>query len=104
MNRRELLATGTAIAATVLARFPALAQGRYPERPIRMMVPFAAGGVVDVVGRQWAERVRPHLGSIVVENQGGGGGTIAASEVARARPDGYTALLANTSVMVLNPA
>src|SRR3954451_2542246 len=103
MNRRELLTT-TAAALGAFGPFHALAQGRYPDRPIRMMVPFAAGGVVDVVGRQWAERVRPHLGSIVVENQGGGGGPIAAGEVARAQPDGYTALLANTSVMVLNPA
>jgi tripartite-type tricarboxylate transporter receptor subunit TctC len=56
------------------------------------------------VGRQWADRVKPHLGTIVVENQGGAGGTIATGEVARAQPDGYTALLANTSIMVLNPA
>jgi len=105
MNRREVLTTAAvSLATSAFGPLPALAQGRYPERPIRMMVPFAAGGVVDVVGRQWAERVRPHLGSIVVENQGGGGGTIAAGEVARAQPDGYTALLANTSVMVLNPA
>jgi len=83
---------------------PALAQSRYPERPIRLMVPFSAGGVVDAVARQWAERVKPHLGTIVIENQGGGGGTTATGEVARAQPDGYTALLANTSVMVLNPA
>jgi len=59
---------------------------------------------VDAVGRQWADRVKPHLGSVVVENQGGAGGTIATGEVARAQPDGYTALLGNTSIMVLNPA
>ena len=66
MNRREVLTTAAAsLATSAFGPLPALAQGRYPERPIRMMVPFAAGGVVDVVGRQWAERVRPHLGSIV---------------------------------------
>src|SRR5262245_33989472 len=103
MNRREMVALGLAsLSSTALS--PAVAQSRYPERPIRLMVPFSAGGVVDAVARQWAERVKPHLGTIVIENQGGGGGTIATGEVARAQPDGYTALLANTSVMVLNPA
>src|SRR3977135_1858082 len=68
------------------------------------MVPLSAGGAVDAVARQWAERVKPHLGTIVIENQGGAGGTIATGEVARAQPDGYTALLGNTSIMVLNPA
>src|SRR5882757_3791902 len=103
MNRREMVALGLASLSTT-ALSPALAQSRYPERPIRLMVPFSAGGVVDAVARQWAERVKPHLGTIVIENQGGAGGTIATGEVARAQPDGYTALLANTSIMVLNPA
>ena len=103
MNRREMVALGLASLSTT-ALSPARAQSRYPERPIRLLVPFSAGGVVDAVARQWAERVKPHLGTIVIENQGGAGGTIATGEVARAQPDGYTALLANTSVMVLNPA
>src|SRR5215813_338614 len=103
MNRREMVALGLASLSTT-ALSPALAQGKYPDRPIRLMVPFSAGGVVDAVARQWSERVKPHLGTIVVENQGGAGGTIATGEVARAQPDGYTALLANTSIMVLNPA
>src|SRR5262249_13801806 len=89
------------LSATALS--PAFAQASYPTRPIRLMVPFSAGGVVDAVGRQWSDRIKPHLGTVVVENQGGGGGTIATSEVARAQPDGYTALLGNTSIMVLNP-
>src|SRR3954465_12187867 len=104
IDRRNMLVSGAALVSSpMLAAFSAFAQAKYPDRPIRMMVPFAAGGVVDVVGRQWAERVKPHLGSVVVENQGGGGGTIAAGDVARAQPDGYTVLLGNTSVMVLNP-
>jgi tripartite-type tricarboxylate transporter receptor subunit TctC len=69
-----------------------------------VIVPFSAGGVVDAVARQWVERVQPLLGTMVIENQGGGGGTIGAAQVARAQPDGHTMLLANTSVMVLNPA
>jgi tripartite-type tricarboxylate transporter receptor subunit TctC len=105
LRRREFLA---AVAAVVSARAvlpqPAVAQAKFPERPIRLIVPFSAGGVVDTIGRQWVERVRPLLGTIVIENQGGGGGTIAAAEVSRAQPDGYTMLLGNTSVMVINPA
>lgn len=103
MNRREMVTLSLASLSTPMLS-PVFAQSRYPERPIRLIVPFSAGGVVDAVARQWAERVKPHLGTVVIENQGGAGGTIATGEVARAQPDGYTALLANTSIMVLNPA
>jgi tripartite-type tricarboxylate transporter receptor subunit TctC len=104
MNRRDLLALALAsLPASALAPFVAVAQGKYPERPIKLMVAFSAGGVNDVVGRQWAERVRTLLGTVYVENQGGGSGTIATGEVARAAADGYTILLGSTSTMVLNP-
>lgn len=104
MNRRDLLAVALAsLAAGATAPRSALAQGKYPERPIKLMVAFSAGGVNDVVGRQWAERVKTLLGTVYVENQGGGSGTIATGEVARAQPDGYTILLGSTSTMVLNP-
>jgi tripartite-type tricarboxylate transporter receptor subunit TctC len=79
------------------------AQGRYPSQPIRFIVPRAAGGVVDVVARLWAEQVKPQLGNIVVENQGGGGGLIGAATVARAQPDGYTLLAGTTSELVISP-
>jgi tripartite-type tricarboxylate transporter receptor subunit TctC len=104
MKRRDLLALGLAsfAASTLTPRF-AMAQGKYPERPIKLMVAFSAGGVNDVVARQWAERVKLLLGTVYVENQGGGSGTIATGEVARALPDGYTILLGSTSTMVLNP-
>src|SRR5262245_32574620 len=103
MHRRDVLKIIAAAGATALSPLTAFAQ-KFPERPIRLIVPFSAGGVVDVIGRQWVERVRPLLGTIVIENQGGGGGTIAAAEVSRAQPDGHTMLLGNTSVMVINPA
>jgi tripartite-type tricarboxylate transporter receptor subunit TctC len=104
MNRRDLLAFSLAsLSATALTPLPGLAQGKYPERPIKLMVAFSAGGVNDVVGRQWAERVRTLLGAVYVENQGGGSGTIATGDVARAAGDGYTILLGSTSTMVLNP-
>jgi tripartite-type tricarboxylate transporter receptor subunit TctC len=104
MKRRDLLAFGLASAsATALMPWSAFAQAKYPERPIKLMVAFSAGGVNDVVGRQWAERVKTLLGTVYVENQGGGTGTIATGEVARAQPDGHTVLLGSTSTMVLNP-
>jgi tripartite-type tricarboxylate transporter receptor subunit TctC len=67
------------------------------------LVAFSAGGVNDVVARQWADRVKTLLGTVYVENQGGASGTIATAEVARAQADGYTILLGSTSTMVLNP-
>src|SRR5215471_16587280 len=103
MKRRELLALGWGALAGTLAPRLATAQSNYPERPIKLMVAFSAGGVNDVVARQWAERVKTLLGTVYVENQGGGSGTIATGEVARAQPDGYTILLGSTSTMVLNP-
>ena len=66
------------------------------------MVPFSAGGVNDIVGRQWAERMSRPLGSVFVENSGGAGGTLGVMEVKRAEPDGHTILLGSASTMVLN--
>jgi tripartite-type tricarboxylate transporter receptor subunit TctC len=104
MHRRDLLAFGLASASIAALRsFPASAQATYPEHQIRLVVPRAAGGVVDVVARLWAERAKPQLGGIVIENQGGGGGTIAATAVARAAGDGYTLLAGTTSELVINP-
>ena len=104
MKRRDLLTLGLAsTSAYVLGRIPAFAQATYPDHPIKLIVPFSPGGVVDAVGRLWAEKIRTHLTTIVVENQGGAGGVIGAQEVARATPDGYTLLLGNTSTQVLNP-
>jgi tripartite-type tricarboxylate transporter receptor subunit TctC len=102
MNRRDVLILGGAASAAALTGFPAVAQTRYPARPIRLVVPFSAGGVNDIVGRQWAEKVRTRLGSVYVENQGGAGGTIGVVEVGRSEPDGHTVLLGSTSTMVLN--
>jgi tripartite-type tricarboxylate transporter receptor subunit TctC len=104
MNRREILQTGLAsLSATALAPYAAFGQSKFPERPIRMIIPFSPGGVTDIVGRHWAERMKPNLGTIVVENQGGGAGIIGASEVVRSQPDGHTIMLGNTSVTVLHP-
>src|SRR6266853_825843 len=102
MNRRDLLGAGLAFLPMLAPRL-ACAQARYPDRPIRLIVPFAPGGATDVVGRLWADRIRPDLGTVVIENKASGGGALGASEVARAQPDGYTFLFGNTSTQVLLP-
>jgi len=89
------------IAATtfpVLSRFAA-AQA-YPLRPIRLVVPFPPGGAFDAVGRPLADKMKPLLGTIVIENIGGGGSSLGAAAVARAKPDGYTILLGGTQTHV----
>src|SRR5712692_4332490 len=102
MNRRDLLRAGfAALSAAALAPFTALA---YPDRPIRLVVPFSPGGATDVVGRLWAQMMKPLIGTVVTENRGGGGGVTGAAEVARAQPDGHTFLFGNTSTQVLIPA
>ena len=103
MNRREILQVGLGAASAAALPCGALAQAKYPERPIKLLIPFSAGGVTDIVGRHWAERMKAPLGTFYVENQGGAAGTIGATEVARSGADGHTILLGNTSVMVLNP-
>jgi tripartite-type tricarboxylate transporter receptor subunit TctC len=102
MKRRDVLKLGIAASATALAAPSAFAQGSFPNRPIKLVVPFAAGGVNDIVGRQWAERMKPVLGSVYVENLGGAGGTLGIMEVKRAEPDGHVLALGSTSTMVLN--
>lgn len=101
---RDLLAavSGALIVAAV-GLAPALAQSRYPERPIRLVIPYPPGGVYDSTGRPWADKVKPHLGTVVIENIGGGGSSLGTAAVARAQPDGYSILLAGTSGLVINP-
>jgi tripartite-type tricarboxylate transporter receptor subunit TctC len=68
----------------------------YPARPIRLVIPFPPGGAYDFVGRPWADRMKALLGTVVVENIGGAGGSLGAAAVAHAQPDGYTLLLGGT--------
>jgi len=76
---------------------PRMAQAQgFPARPIRCVIPFPPGGAFDAVGRPLAERLKALVGLTVVENVGGGGGSIGASMVAHARPDGHTLLLGGT--------
>lgn len=107
MNTRFSIAGGIALlAAASLQLAPAVshAQGKFPERTLRLVVPFAPGGVNDIIGRRWAQDMSRLLGqNIIVENRAGASGGIGSQEVARAKPDGYTLLIANTTTHVLNP-
>jgi tripartite-type tricarboxylate transporter receptor subunit TctC len=76
----------------------------YPERPIHLIVPFAAGGNADIVGRITGDLIRKSLGQpVVVENRGGGGGSIGAEFVAHATPDGYTLLVGSNGPLTVEP-
>ncbi len=104
MRRRIFLGWSAASGILAIPGFSAQAQERYPDRPIRLIVPFAPGGETDLFARQWALRVAPVLGGTInVDNRAGGGGVIGATEVARARPDGYTLLACTTTTQVINP-
>jgi tripartite-type tricarboxylate transporter receptor subunit TctC len=93
-----------ALALLAAACDPASAQESWPSRPIKLVVPLTAGGGVDMMARLTAKHLSDQLGQqVVVENQGGAGGTIAANMVARSRPDGYTLMIGNISTNGLTP-
>jgi tripartite-type tricarboxylate transporter receptor subunit TctC len=100
MVRSVILAFAAAAVALTTA---ASAQERYPARPIRLVVASAAGGVHDIIGRLWADKLKASLGNIVIDNRGGAGGTVGVTEVARAQPDGYVLLLGGNATHILHP-
>jgi tripartite-type tricarboxylate transporter receptor subunit TctC len=100
MRRRDVLGLALQPLAIRFALDPAFGQARYPDRPIRLVVPFPPGGGYDAVGRPWADKMKSALGTVVVENLGGGGSSLGASAVARARADGYTLLLGGSSTHI----
>jgi tripartite-type tricarboxylate transporter receptor subunit TctC len=105
-GRRSWLTLGAAaLLAVVLGPAQSYAQQNYPDKTIKVIVPFSAGGTLDTVGRLWAEHAGKELGqSVVVENKGGAGGTIGTALVAQSNPDGYTLGMGMTGTLVLNPA
>lgn len=98
MNRRHLLLSGLATSAALAAPL-AFAQAR----PIRLIVPYAAGGPIDVTARLLAERVKDSLGTVIIENRPGGGGNIGADAVAKAAPDGTTIGISAVATHAINP-
>jgi tripartite-type tricarboxylate transporter receptor subunit TctC len=94
-SRRNILKLLAGAAAPLAFSGRAAAQA-YPDRPIRLVVPFPPGGAYDSLGRPWADKIKPLLGTVVIESIGGAGASLGAATVAKARPDGYTLLLGGT--------
>lgn len=90
--------------AAMLGANAAQAQDKYPDHPIRLIVPFPPGGQTDNVCRQLGVKIAPILGQqLIIDNRSGAAGTIGSAEAARAKPDGYTLLVATTSTHAINP-
>src|SRR5438876_4773383 len=101
LTRREAIAGGGG--AVLLTAFPALAQAAYPNRTIKMSVPYPAGGTTDLLGRLVADQLKSGLNAtVVVENKPGAGTTLGADQVAKSEPDGYTLLMATSTTLAIN--
>ena len=106
ISRRKLTraAAAAALVAAIGAPAGAFAQADFPNRPLKLLVPYAAGGGTDAIARLVAQAVSEKLGqTMIVENNGTAGGNIASQQAASAPPDGYTVLMANQGPMVVNP-
>ncbi len=101
MNRRNILLASAVAAATVFS--PSIASAQDTGQPIRLIVPYAPGGPIDVTARALAERVRDSLGTVIIDNKGGAGGNIGADAIAKAAPDGLTIGIAATATHAVNP-
>src|ERR1700722_16451724 len=102
LTRRGAIA-GCGGGLALLMGLPALAQGTYPSRTIKMIVPYPAGGPTDFLGRLIAEQLKTGLGAtVIVENKPGAATALGAEQVARAEPDGYTLLMATSTTLAIN--
>ncbi len=101
MIRRNILLASAVAAATVFS--PAIAWAQDTGQPIRLIVPYAPGGPIDVTARALAERARDSLGTVIIDNKGGAGGNIGADAIAKAAPDGLTIGIAATATHAVNP-
>jgi tripartite-type tricarboxylate transporter receptor subunit TctC len=102
---RRLRTVALSLAALALSAAAAWPQAAsYPNRPIRVLIPYAPGGLTDVIARHYADQLRKSLGqNFIVENKPGASGIIAIEEMARAKPDGYTIMVGNISTNCLTP-
>ncbi len=102
MQRKTLI---TACAATLLCAVTGAWAQAYPNKPVKLVVPFAPGGTTDIVARVLAEKISGPLGQpLIVENKAGGGGSVGATETSKAAPDGYSLGMATVSTTAANPA
>jgi len=102
ISRRRVL-QAVASAATLVATPRGARSENYPARPIRLVIPYTAGGSGDEIGRPWAERMGSLLGTTYIENMSGAGGALGCSVVAREAPDGYSLVLGNVSTHAIIP-
>jgi len=101
---KKLIELVLAASVAALLMPAARAQDKYPERPIRLLIPFAPGASTDMIARRLGARLTPILGqTIVIDNRTGAAGTIATNEAARSKPDGHTLILGTVSTHILNP-
>jgi tripartite-type tricarboxylate transporter receptor subunit TctC len=105
MSSRRFLPALIAGATLSLCALNASAQGNFPNRPVKLQVPFAPGGTTDIIARVVAEPLGRALGQpVVIENKAGGGGVVGATETVRSAPDGYSLGMATVSTTAANPA
>jgi tripartite-type tricarboxylate transporter receptor subunit TctC len=101
LRRRSLVVLGLSAAATPWAR----GQGAWPTKPVRIVVPFAAGGTTDILARALAPELAKALGqAFIIENKAGAGGNLGADIVAKSPPDGYTLLMGTVGTQAINPS
>lgn len=105
MQRRFLITACAASAVSLLVATGSAWAQAYPNKPVRLVVPFAPGGTTDIVARVVAEKIGGPLGAtLIVENKAGGGGSIGANDTAKSAPDGYSLGMATVSTTAANPA
>lgn len=104
MHRRKFLKVALGVPAMGVAAPYVNAQGSWPDKPVRVIVPFAAGGATDLVARPWAEKLGQVFGQqFVIENRGGASGMIGAEAAAKSAPDGYTLFFSSNTATVTMP-
>ena len=104
IRNRFKFALGLIAVSAIAFTSPGIQAQSWPDKPIKLIIPFAAGGTTDIIGRVLAQQMTPILGqNVIVENRGGAGGNIGAEVVAKSPADGYTLLLASGSMLTVNP-
>ena len=104
LNRRTFIASGAAAAGSTLLGAPAISEASWPNKPVRVVCAFPPGGSTDVVSRSYSEFLSRHFGqSFIVENKGGGSGTVGALDVKQAKPDGLPVYLVPSPLLTIMP-